>query len=97
MAKFRSKGSGKELDIFVSIPFLNMNLWDNPIILASEVETTEDIPKNTFFSWILACLGYLIPLLAATSAIPLDQEDWEDGDVLWGKRWEVEVVDKKIV
>ena len=83
MAKFRSKGNGKDLDFVLQYPFWNLNLWDNASTLASEVEQPQKTyPTSLFSIGILACLGYLIPLLPATSAIPLDQEDWEDGDVL---------------
>ncbi|KAL5563530.1 hypothetical protein UlMin_033277 [Ulmus minor] len=74
------KGVEKNWTLFFNTLFWNLNFWDNASTLAGEVEQPQKTyPKALFSAGILACLGYLIPLLAATGAIPLDQEDWEDG------------------
>ncbi|KAK4855384.1 hypothetical protein QYF36_006717 [Acer negundo] len=47
---------------------------------AGEVEEPQrTYPKAFFFAGLLTCLAYLIPLLAATGAVTLDQENWVDG------------------
>ena len=56
------------------------NFGDNASTLAGEVEQPQKIfPKALFSAGLLTCLAYLIPLLAAIGAIPLDQEDQVDG------------------
>ena len=74
--------SGVERDwtLYINTLFWNLNFWDNASTLAGEVEQPQKMfPRALFSAGILACLGYIIPLLAATGAIPLDQEDWVDG------------------
>ncbi|BFG33410.1 hypothetical protein CerSpe_196840 [Prunus speciosa] len=74
------KGVKKDWTLFINTLFWNLNFWDNASTLAGEVEEPQKLyPKALFSAGILACLGYIIPLLAATGAIPLDQEDWVDG------------------
>ncbi|CAO2837164.1 unnamed protein product [Amaranthus hypochondriacus] len=66
--------------LFFNTLFWNLNFWDNASTLAGEVENPQKtFPKALFSAGILACLGYLIPLLAVTGSIPLDQEKWVDG------------------
>ena len=53
---------------------------DNASTLAGEVEQPQKtFPKALFSIGLLTCLAYLISLLAAIGALPLDQEDWVDG------------------
>ncbi|EEF35318.1 amino acid transporter, putative [Ricinus communis] len=53
---------------------------DNASTLAGEVEDPQkNYPKALFCAGLLACLGYLVPLLVATGAVPLNQADWTDG------------------
>ncbi|CAL2262680.1 unnamed protein product [Prunus armeniaca] len=74
------KGVKKDWTLFINTLFWNLNFWDNASTLAGEVEEPQKLyPKALFSAGILTCLGYVIPLLAATGAIPLDQEDWVDG------------------
>ncbi|KAJ6307224.1 hypothetical protein OIU76_017088 [Salix suchowensis] len=48
--------------------------------LAGEVEQPQkNFPIALLSAGVLTCLGYLVPLLAATGAIPLSQVDWTDG------------------
>lgn len=39
----------------------------------------EDFPQALLPSGLLACLGYILPLLAATSGLDVPRADWEDG------------------
>ncbi|KAM1340995.1 hypothetical protein ACFX11_005614 [Malus domestica] len=74
------KGVKKDWTLFINTLFWNLNFWDNASTLAGEVEQPQKLfPKALFSAGILTCLGYIIPLLAATGAIPLDQESWVDG------------------
>lgn len=73
-------GVKKDWTLFFNTLFWNLNFWDNASTLAGEVENPQKtFPKALFSAAILTCLAYLIPLLAATGAIPLEQENWTDG------------------
>ncbi|OWM73401.1 hypothetical protein CDL15_Pgr026500 [Punica granatum] len=77
---FGKKGVAKDWTLFFNTLFWNLNFWDNASTLAGEVEEPQrTFPKALFSAGLLTCLGYLIPLMAATGAIPLDQKDWVDG------------------
>ncbi|CBI16502.3 unnamed protein product, partial [Vitis vinifera] len=74
------KGVKKDWTLFFNTLFWNLNFWDSASTLAGEVDQPQKtFPKALFSAGMLVCLAYLIPLLAATGAIPLDQEDWVDG------------------
>ncbi|KAE8674448.1 putative polyamine transporter [Hibiscus syriacus] len=74
------KGVTKDWSLFFNTLFWNLNFWDNASTLAGEVEQPQKtFPKALFSAGLLTCLAYLVPLLAATGAIPLDQENWVDG------------------
>ncbi|KNA22681.1 hypothetical protein SOVF_031990 [Spinacia oleracea] len=74
------KGVKRDWSLFFNTLFWNLNFWDNASTLAGEVENPQKtFPKALFSAGILTCLGYLVPLLAATGSIPLDQEKWVDG------------------
>ncbi|XP_031269179.1 probable polyamine transporter At3g13620 [Pistacia vera] len=74
------KGVKKDWTLFFNTLFWNLNFWDNASTLAGEVEHPQStFPKALFSAGLLTCLAYLIPLLAATGAVPLDQENWVDG------------------
>ncbi|KAB2025083.1 hypothetical protein ES319_D06G128200v1 [Gossypium barbadense] len=50
------------------------------ILLAGEVDRPQKtFPKALFLAGLLTCLAYLVPLLAATGAMPLKQENWVNG------------------
>ncbi|KAI3936891.1 hypothetical protein MKW92_015225 [Papaver armeniacum] len=73
---------------FLNTLFWNLNFWDNASTLAGEVENPQKtFPKALFFAGLIACFGYLIPLLAITGALPLDQDKWDNGylDIAAGK------------
>lgn len=74
------EGVKKDWTLFFNTIFWNLNFWDSASTLAGEVEEPhKTFPKALFFAGLLTCLGYLIPLLAATGAMPLDQQVWVDG------------------
>ncbi|GAB4856124.1 hypothetical protein Ancab_024764 [Ancistrocladus abbreviatus] len=74
------KSVKKDWTLFFNTLFWNLNFWDNASTLAGEVENPQkSYPKALLSAGILTCLAYLIPLLAAIGAIPLDQEDWVNG------------------
>ncbi|XVF42291.1 hypothetical protein PTKIN_Ptkin01aG0349400 [Pterospermum kingtungense] len=74
------KGVAKDWSLFFNTLFWNLNFWDNASTLAGEVEQPQKtFPKALLSAGLLTCLAYLVPLLAATGAIPLEQENWVDG------------------
>ncbi|XVE80326.1 hypothetical protein DITRI_Ditri14bG0131000 [Diplodiscus trichospermus] len=74
------KGVKKDWSLFFNTLFWNLNFWDNASTLAGEVDQPQKtFPKALFSAGLLTCLVYLLPLLAATGAIPLEQDDWVDG------------------
>ncbi|XP_019433907.1 PREDICTED: probable polyamine transporter At3g13620 [Lupinus angustifolius] len=74
------KGVKKDWTLYFNTLFWNLNFWDNASTLAGEIEDPQrTFPKALLYAGLLTCLAYIIPLLAATGAIPLDQENWVDG------------------
>ncbi|KAF5735712.1 hypothetical protein HS088_TW15G01227 [Tripterygium wilfordii] len=74
------KGVPKDWPLYFNTLFWNLNFWDNASTLAGEVEEPQKTyPKALFSAGVLTCLTYLVPLLASTGAIPLNQEEWVDG------------------
>ncbi|KAJ6427962.1 hypothetical protein OIU84_023381 [Salix udensis] len=74
------KGVQKDWTLFFNTLFWNLNFWDSASTLAGEVEQPQkNFPIALLSAGVLTCLGYLVPLLAATGAIPLSQVDWTDG------------------
>lgn len=74
------EGVEKDWTLFFNTIFWNLNFWDSASTLAGEVEEPhKTFPKALLFAGLLTCLGYIIPLLATTGAMPLDQEVWVGG------------------
>uniref|UniRef100_A0A2P2MYI6 Uncharacterized protein n=1 Tax=Rhizophora mucronata TaxID=61149 RepID=A0A2P2MYI6_RHIMU len=74
------KGVSKDWALFLNTLFWNLNFWDGVSTVADEVEQPQTAyPKALLFSGLLTCLAYLVPLLAATGAMPLIQQDWTTG------------------
>ncbi|KAL2507969.1 putative polyamine transporter [Forsythia ovata] len=74
------EGVKRDWKLFFNTLFWNLNFWDNASTLAGEVDQPQKtFPRALFSAGILTCLSYLIPLLAATGATPLDQVKWVDG------------------
>ncbi|KAL4591333.1 hypothetical protein LXL04_004291 [Taraxacum kok-saghyz] len=73
-------GVKKDWNLLVNTLFWNLNFWDTVSTMAGEVEN----PKKTFplallFAVILTCFGYILPLLAVTGSVVVDQSQWEAG------------------
>ncbi|KAK4441035.1 putative polyamine transporter [Sesamum alatum] len=74
------KGMKKDWTLFFNTLFWNLNFWDNVSTMAGEVENPKKtFPLALFCAVILTCLGYLIPLVAVTGAVVVDQSKWEAG------------------
>ncbi|KAK4441034.1 putative polyamine transporter [Sesamum alatum] len=74
------KGVKKDWNLFFNTLFWNLNFWDNVSTMAGEVENPKKtFPLALFCAVILTCLGYLIPLVAVTGAVVVDQSKWEAG------------------
>uniref|UniRef100_A0A0D6QRK0 Amino acid permease/ SLC12A domain-containing protein n=1 Tax=Araucaria cunninghamii TaxID=56994 RepID=A0A0D6QRK0_ARACU len=70
----------KDWPLFFNTLFWNLNFWDNASTLAGEVERPQrTFPRALLCAGLLTCVGYIVPLLAATGALPLERELWADG------------------
>ncbi|KAL1328696.1 hypothetical protein HN51_038502 [Arachis hypogaea] len=77
---FGQEGVKKDWTLYFNTIFWNLNFWDSASTLAGEVDQPhKTFPKALFFSGMLTCFGYIIPLLAATGAMELDQKNWCGG------------------
>ncbi|GLJ51744.1 hypothetical protein SUGI_1099640 [Cryptomeria japonica] len=60
--------------------FWNLNFWDSVSTLAGEVEHPQrTFPRALLCAGLLTCVGYIVPLLAATGALELKKESWSNG------------------
>ncbi|KAL1370723.1 probable polyamine transporter At1g31830 [Arachis duranensis] len=67
-------------NLYLNTLFWNLNYWDSISTLAGEVENPKKtLPKALFYALILVVLGYFLPLLVGTGAVPLNRELWTDG------------------
>ncbi|XP_073283172.1 probable polyamine transporter At3g13620 [Primulina huaijiensis] len=74
------KGVKKDWTLFFNTLFWNLNFWDNVSTMAGEVENPQkNFPLALLLSVILTCLGYIIPLVAVTGSVVVDQSEWEAG------------------
>ncbi|KAL7124499.1 hypothetical protein ABFS83_14G052400 [Erythranthe nasuta] len=74
------KGVKKDWTLFFNTLFWNLNFWDNVSTMAGEVDKPhKTFPLALLCAVILTCLGYIIPLVAVTGAVLVDQNDWETG------------------
>ncbi|KAJ1426091.1 Amino acid/polyamine transporter I [Sesbania bispinosa] len=70
----------KNWTLYFNTIFWNLNFWDSASTLAGEVDQPhKTFPKALLSAGLLTCLGYIIPLLAATGAMPLEQQNWTSG------------------
>ncbi|KAG5015392.1 hypothetical protein AAZX31_08G110800 [Glycine max] len=77
---FGQEGVEKDWTLYFNTIFWNLNFWDSASTLAGEVEEPhKTFPKALLSAGLLTCLGYIIPLLATTGAMPLDQQSWVGG------------------
>lgn len=66
--------------LYLNTLFWNLNYWDSISTLSGEVENpSRTLPKALFYALIMVVLGYIVPLLTGTGAIPVDREVWSDG------------------
>ncbi|PON42953.1 Amino acid/polyamine transporter [Trema orientale] len=74
------KGVKKDWNLFFNCLFWNLNFWDNVSTLAGEVDNPQkNFPLALMVAVIFTCLAYLIPLIAVTGAVSVDQSRWETG------------------
>ncbi|GMH26794.1 hypothetical protein Nepgr_028637 [Nepenthes gracilis] len=65
---------------YLNTLFWNLNYWDSISTLAGEVDNPKKtLPKALFYALILIVCSYLVPLLAGTGAIKVNQQLWTDG------------------
>ncbi|MED6180884.1 hypothetical protein PIB30_014217 [Stylosanthes scabra] len=77
---FGQEGVKKDWTLYFNTLFWNLNFWDSASTLAGEVDQPQKtFPKALFYSGMLTCFGYIVPLLAATGAMELDQKNWSGG------------------
>ncbi|XP_047319876.1 probable polyamine transporter At3g13620 [Impatiens glandulifera] len=73
-------GVKKDWTLFFNTLFWNLNFWDNVSTLAGEVDKPQKtFPKALFAAVIFTCVAYIIPLLAVTGSISVDQNLWDTG------------------
>ncbi|KAK3011085.1 hypothetical protein RJ639_012163 [Escallonia herrerae] len=74
------QGVKKVWNLFFNTLFWNLNFWDNVSTMAGEVEKPQKtFPTALFSAVILTCFAYILPLLAVTGAVTVDQSEWESG------------------
>ncbi|CAI9106734.1 OLC1v1005953C1 [Oldenlandia corymbosa var. corymbosa] len=74
------KGVKKDWNLFFNTLFWNLNFWDSVSTMAGEVEKPQKtFPLALLCAVIFTCLGYIIPLVAVTGALSVDQNLWEAG------------------
>ena len=74
------KGVKKDWNLFFNTLFWNLNFWDNISTLAGEVDKPQiNFPVGLISAVIFTCLAYLVPLIAVTGAVSVDQNRWETG------------------
>ncbi|KAL3519096.1 hypothetical protein ACH5RR_021685 [Cinchona calisaya] len=74
------KGVKKDWNLFFNTLFWNLNFWDNVSTMAGEVDNPQKtFPLALLCAVIFTCLGYIIPLVAVTGAISVDQSLWDTG------------------
>ncbi|EPS62293.1 hypothetical protein M569_12499, partial [Genlisea aurea] len=74
------KGVKRDWSLYFNTLFWNLNYWDSVSTMAGEVENPKkNFPLAMFYAVILTSLGYIIPLIAGTGAVELDQSEWQAG------------------
>ncbi|KVH90862.1 probable polyamine transporter At3g13620 [Cynara cardunculus var. scolymus] len=73
-------GVKKDWNLYFNTLFWNLNFWDSVSTMAGEVEKpNKTFPTALFSAVILTCLAYILPLVAVTGAVTVDQNQWESG------------------
>ncbi|MQM14375.1 hypothetical protein Taro_047305 [Colocasia esculenta] len=76
----RKQRSRTEWGLYLNTLFWNLNTCDNASTIAGEVERPQRaFPRALLGAGLLTCTGYMLPLLAATGALDVPQEQWTDG------------------
>ncbi|KAL4305562.1 hypothetical protein AHAS_Ahas16G0090700 [Arachis hypogaea] len=58
-------------NLYLNTLFWNLNYWDTISTLAGEVKNPKKtLPNALFYALILVVLGYFLPLLVGTGAVP---------------------------
>ncbi|CAJ1977642.1 unnamed protein product [Sphenostylis stenocarpa] len=66
--------------LYLNTLFWNLNYWDSISTLAGEVDDPgKSLPRALFYAVLLVVLGYFLPLLVGTGAMPINRELWSDG------------------
>ncbi|XP_076913717.1 putative polyamine transporter At3g13620 [Bidens hawaiensis] len=74
------KGVKKDWNLYVNTLFWNLNFWDTVSTMAGEVENPKKtFPKALLCAVVLTCFAYIIPLMAVTGAVSVDQSEWSSG------------------
>lgn len=74
------RGVDRNWNLYFNTLFWNLNFWDSVSTLAGEVENPQKtFPIGLFVAVIFTCLAYLIPLMAVTGAVSVDQAAWDSG------------------
>ncbi|KAI4386299.1 hypothetical protein MLD38_004240 [Melastoma candidum] len=74
------KGVPKDWNLFFNTLFWNLNFWDNASTMAGEVENPQTtFPKALLVAVLFTCMAYLLPLVAVTGAVSVDQSEWGSG------------------
>lgn len=74
------EGVKRDWNLFFNTLFWNLNFWDSVSTVAGEVDKpNKTFPLALFCAVIFTCLGYIIPLVAVTGSVVVDQNDWEAG------------------
>ncbi|XAR59957.1 hypothetical protein NMG60_11033149 [Bertholletia excelsa] len=74
------KGVKKDWNLYSNTLFWNLNFWDSVSTLAGEVDKPQrTFPAALFSAVIFTCSAYIVPLLAVTGSVTVDQSQWETG------------------
>lgn len=74
------KGVKKDWNLYFNTLFWNLNFWDSVSTLAGEVNKPQKtFPLGLLIAVIFTCLAYLLPLMAVTGAVSVDQSLWDSG------------------
>ncbi|PWA41784.1 Amino acid/polyamine transporter I [Artemisia annua] len=73
-------GIEKDWNLYLNTLFWNLNFWDTVSTMAGEVKKPKKtFPRALLCAVLMTCICYIVPLLAITGAIELDQTQWDSG------------------
>ncbi|EPS62292.1 hypothetical protein M569_12498, partial [Genlisea aurea] len=74
------KGVKRDWNLYFNTLFWNLNYWDSISTLAGEVEDpNKTLPSAFLWAVILISVSYVLPLVAVTGAVVVDQSEWQTG------------------